>query len=1597
MRYISAPIWNHMKRFLLILITAFSFTANAQLKLKLKSGTYEVKEGSFLQIQSNAPTYGVAIWNHAVSVEDKKALADLGIELYHYLPENAFEVRLPIGIEARDLQNAGVESFTAWTPRMKLDGPLSIGDIPSWAILNSGEIAVQFSTTKEFTNLPSFAKQVKPLIDGWYSITLKLSDLEKLAKQPNVIFIQAIEEPGSIENFNSRSSSRVAYMQQYGDYTGENVVVAVGDDGDIGPHDDYKGRLTSLAGNSIGDHGDHVAGTVFAAGNIDPDGAGSATGASMIYYDYPQNLSNIDNDYNLYGIRVTNSSYSNGCNAGYTLYAQQMDKDIRDNNALMHVFSAGNNNGSNCGYGAGSQWGNVTGGHKQGKNVVATANITYLDAIAPSSSRGPAADGRIKPDLAAVGTNVYSTIDGHTYGNKTGTSMAAPGVAGFFTVLHGAFDQHQGYTATGGLLKAIAMNTAEDLGNDGPDFIFGYGRVNARRAISSIQDTAWFSGNAALGGSYNYTIGVPPGAKELRAMLYWTDPEGSTSASEALVNNLDFTVTDITNSTTYQPWVLNPAPNNTTLNDLAVRGTDSLNNAEQVTILNPSAGDYQLNVAATNVPQGPQTFYVVYYMEMEEAVLTYPHTNEALVPGATVVRWDGAVNGLTWEFSPNGGTTWNTLSLSPITGQGMANWTIPNIATDAAYLRLIKGNDTSVAGPMTIIPQPTGLVVDWVCPDSLKITINPVTTATDYTAYILGNKFMDSVFTDVNNSMIIPYVVTSDTWISASANVNGSQGKRAYAISLPSGTQNCPLPRDLQLKEVMNPQFVSSCQSNLIEVSVQVRNPSTSALDTLPVAYKYQGVITRDTIFGTVASYADTIFVFSDPISWSGTTNGSIQAWTELSGDMNGQNDTVVQTITYLNSALYSLPFLQDFNSFSNCATSLNCGATVCNLSGDWTNLINGSEDGIDWRTHNGGTASNGTGPSSGFGNSGKYLYLEASGSCNFEEAVLYSPCIDLSNAFAPELEFAYHMLGGDMGSLTVEIFNGTTWTMLLNESGDKGNNWQVETINLSAFAGDTVLLRFIGITGDGYQSDLAIDNIAIVDNIGTPIADFSASPSLPCLNSTVTLLDQSAKTPSNWNWTITPTTFSFTNGTSASSQNPEIIFNAIGSYTVTLIASNSYGSDTLTKVNEIVINPLPVLPIIETFSTTTLQDFSITNADNGTTWSRGDVDGPTGVKSGAMYMDYFNYNAAGTTDGLLSPKFDISGYTDPTLMFDVSYAPYSGSYFDQLAVVVSGDCGNTLDTLYLKEGANLGTVAASTSTFVPSGSSDWRTDTVHITNLSSTDVQFEFVGICGYGNNLYLDNIRVIDLGGNPSTANLNLPSTICEDEPFLFSLSSLDSTVDGQFGLNRSGSSVVTDYTGMGAHTATLNVPADYHLEYVYYNAYSFVADSAILIPGPQLRPQFSLSLAGNLSYNFQDATVPAPSAWLWEFGDGNTSSLQNPQHTYAQPGSYTVKLTVTTDCGIKSTTTTFNNIDLDENAMTQVVFYPNPTEGQLNISSLKPGGEATVEIYSAIGTCLQRSTYADLEETIVVDLSTLPQGLYTLKVTSRSGVISQNITKI
>jgi PKD repeat protein len=1584
-----------MNRFVLLISLFCLSAAQAQpLQLKLKSGRYTITENTFIGLQSKATSAGVALWDAPVLAEDKKALEEIGATILQYLPENAFEVLLPEGTTPEQLKKIGLSAFLPLSSEMKLDRPLSTLDIPEWAWISDQTLAVQYLSYWPLESWPKTGSHEE--IGGlWYKAVLSVEDLSVLASDPRIRFIQAIEEPGQPENFNARASGRISYSQAKYPFDGTGVMVGHGDDGDIGPHADYTGRLTSFAGTSLGDHGDHVAGTIMGAGNIDPDGEGMAKGAYNYYYSYPDNLSNIDNHYNLYGIRVTNSSYSNGCNAGYTSYAAQMDQDALQNPALVHVFSAGNNNGSNCGYGAGSNWGNITGGHKQGKNVVATANITATELIAPSSSRGPAADGRIKPDLASVGTNVYSTIDPHTYDYKTGTSMAAPGAAGFFAVLHNAFDVLQNDTADGGLLKAIAMNTADDLGNAGPDFIFGYGRINAKRALQTISDTTFFTGSAATNDTLSYTIALPAGAKDFRAMLYWTDAPGSVTAAKALVNNLDFEVIDLTQNSNFKPWVMNPAPNALTLNLLPVRAVDTLNNAEQVTLQNPIAGDYELKVYGTNVPSGPQKFYVVYSYSLEAISVDYPHEGAVLEPGANYVRWMGPTANLNWSYSTDG-STWTGVSLNPISGQNVATWNVPSTPTDHGFLRLISGTDTAVSGPFTLLAQPTGLSIDWACPDSIKITVAPVSGATAYTAYILGTKYMDSVMTSTSNAFVIPYAPNNSTWISASGNINGAHGKRAYAIELPAGTYACPLPRDAALTTIINPSLITSCHNGAIEVQVEVLNPSTQIMDTIAMAFQYMGSTVRDTLFGNLMPYQDTTFTFTTTLNWSGTASQTLKAWTELSGDQNALNDTVNQVVTYLNSTLYSLPFSQDFNNFSTCGTATNCGGTSCALGGDFTNLTNGSADDIDWRTLSGGTQSSNTGPSADMSGSGKYLYLESSGTCDFQRAELLSPCIDLGTSIAPELSFGYHMYGADMGDLEVQLFDGKSWHSVFTKSGNQGNSWQTAVVELLDFAGDTVILKFIGTTGATYLSDLAIDGIEVYDNVGVPEANFTASTTTPCLNTGITLNDLSTKTPTAWNWSLSPSTFSFINGTSATSQHPEVSFAAYGNYSVTLIASNAYGSDTVTISNFIQVAPLPGLPLVETWTGSAGSDFSFENPDGITTWSKGEVDGISGAKSEVMYMNYFNYNAVGTRDAIVSPKVDISGAVQPVLYFDISYAPYSSAYSDSLIVEVSTDCGSTYAPLYAKQGTDLATAPNSTGVYVPSGASAWRTDSIPLGSIGGDFVQFRIVGVCGYGNNLYLDNIRIIDAGSTPSTATFT-HDPICEDEPFTFALATSDSTLDGNFTLNRQGSSLISTFLGMGAHSSTLNIATNYDMEYVYFNASTFVVDSAVLHPGPKLNASFTLASAGGLSYTFTDGSTPAPTGWAWDFGDGSTSTAQNPTHAYTTGGAYQVKLVVTTACGQDSVVIPFNNIGLAETNAPEPTLYPNPTHGDFTIFVGPLQGEASIEIHDLRGALVQQNKVILTSENWHGSVQNLPAGLYTATLSTESGQWTWKVTKL
>lgn len=100
------------------------------------------------------------------------------------------------------------------------------------------------------------------------------------------------------------------------------------------------------------------------------------------------------------------------------------------------------------------------------------------------------------------------------------------------------------------------------------------------------------------------------------------------------------------------------------------------------------------------------------------------------------------------------------------------------------------------------------------------------------------------------------------------------------------------------------------------------------------------------------------------------------------------------------------------------------------------------------------------------------------------------------------------------------------------------------------------------------------------------PVACFEASSTEVCVGAVVTLEDFSAYNPTSWNWTVTPATYTFVNGTTAASENPEVVFNAVGSYTVRLVSTNGNGTDLFQEVGYILVGTSSAPPFAEDFET---------------------------------------------------------------------------------------------------------------------------------------------------------------------------------------------------------------------------------------------------------------------------------------------------------------------------------------------------------------------------------------------------------------------------
>jgi hypothetical protein len=410
-------------------------------------------------------------------------------------------------------------------------------------------------------------------------------------------------------------------------------------------------QYVGYAGNDEGEnggHGTHVVGSIL-GDRVDDVHDGMAYNAKIAFYDigvanaeYLNVPGNLATDMFPYAKRVNALLHSNSWGSAsnsMTGDARQVDQYSWDNQDFLVLVAAGNSGGDGS-----SQFPGSLGAPATAKNCVsvgATSNGDEDNDLAYFSSRGPAYDNRIKPDVVAPGyfissaNSVTNPTDNHCSSvGMAGTSMATPVTAGIAALAQQYFENgwypsgtrkgSDGFKPMGALLKAVLINGGQRLttsmanyqGSSFPNFDQGHGIVELDATLN-FADTFKEQGLYVRGDFANMpsfssssdapvtekftstgTSCVPDGqTKEFRATLVWHDYPSATSTSKSLVNDLDIKVTGSDGNVYF--------PNGGS-------GRDDTNNAESV-VFTPTEGvEYTVEISANTVTQGPQPYaYVV--------------------------------------------------------------------------------------------------------------------------------------------------------------------------------------------------------------------------------------------------------------------------------------------------------------------------------------------------------------------------------------------------------------------------------------------------------------------------------------------------------------------------------------------------------------------------------------------------------------------------------------------------------------------------------------------------------------------------------------------------------------------------------------------------------------------------------------------------------------------------------------------------------------------------------------------------------------------------------------------------------------------------
>lgn len=928
-------------------ITALLFAplaGNAQYTLQLRNGNATIKPNAARWIDSvrettKEPVLAVIHMSATINNQQKATLAQQGINLLDYLPGNNYTALVrPVQVQDKGALKSvyGITPFeTSWKASAYVWKQTA-------TTRGNTDLLVTFAPILTATQIKQFLAGIGAQVNNSgmepqhaYKITIAADKVHGLASWYGVLDISPVT--GMVPfDFQSRPAVKgnIAVAKGiYGGYdlTGDSITVGVGDNASGIYHADLKDRITNFNPGPMRTHGEHVNGIVAGAGIVDPMAEGMAPHAKLLDYMYDQVIAATGAMYNDYNMTITNNSYGvllGDCDYSgtYDGYARYLDTLALQYPQVLHVFASGNDGWMNCTpYLPG--FATVGGGYQPAKNNVVVGSMTDYLYQAGDESRGPTKDGRMKPEIVAVGLGAYSTIGIDDYEWAAGTSMAAPQVAGGLAVLSQRYRQLNGGSyPKADVLKTILLNGAMDLGNPGPDFTYGFGSMDLSRSLK-ILDANRFYTNTLTNSDFiqTQTITVPANTGKLKVMLCWHDLPSSPASTKQLINDLDLTVT-MPDGTTHRPLVCDPTPAN--VNNVASEQADHTNNVEQVTISNPPAGTYTIKIATNFTLSADQRYVVAYDIIPVGTQLTYPIGGEQLSNRDSIrIFWNTTTNDSSFkvELSTNNGSSWTTLAANVPGSSRYCPFMPAGINSGNCLVRLTKnGTSETVTSARFAISDVMNVTASTEqCPTYVNIHWTPVPNATAYELLKKVGGHMEVVDTATDTTYSFSGMsATEKSYVAVQPIINGIRGYRSRAVIRLANDGSCANPSstgDLMAVNMTNlssrRQNTSNALTNNESFTIVVRNLYTVPCSNFVVTYSMNGGA-WDTIATTATIPANgTTTVTQDALDLSvaGEYNFVVAVTNLAVTDLQHANDTLRFTVKNIPNDTLALPFTDDF------------------------------------------------------------------------------------------------------------------------------------------------------------------------------------------------------------------------------------------------------------------------------------------------------------------------------------------------------------------------------------------------------------------------------------------------------------------------------------------------------------------------------------------------------------------------------------------------------------------------------------------------------------------------------------------------------------